>query len=159
MSYQQLITTKEEIEQRRSDNMTVQHNKRIKETRNEIRFYEFSYFWTWNLLDLMFSVFLYPFWNIFRYTVGPRNISANWSIFSQNQFKQHFVFFLYILIKNLFFRDLRTSIENDEIKERSLLMNILQTWQLLKKLRENQAFINTSTTLKVRKYVNKIVLY
>ena len=38
MSYQQLNDAKEEIEQRRSDNMTEQHNKRIKETRNEIRF-------------------------------------------------------------------------------------------------------------------------
>ncbi|XP_066919925.1 coiled-coil and C2 domain-containing protein 2A-like [Clytia hemisphaerica] len=48
-------------------------------------------------------------------------------------------------------RELRTNIENDEIKERSLLMHILQTWQMLKKLREFQGYINTSTTLKVRK--------
>jgi len=49
------------------------------------------------------------------------------------------------------FRELRTNIENDEIRERALLMNILRTWQLLKKLREQQGYINTSTTLKVRK--------
>ena len=47
--------------------------------------------------------------------------------------------------------ELRNSIRTEETKERSLLVNILNTWKTLKTLRDNQQFVNTTTTLKVRK--------
>ena len=41
----------------------------------------------------------------------------------------------------------------EEAQDRHLLMNIIETWQAIKKLRETQAFTNTPTMLKMRKYV------
>ena len=82
------------------------------------------------------------------------NVSINiGALFTEHSYKKERGWNIYLYKILWFLRDLRTNIENDEIKERSLLMNILHTWQMLKKLREHQGFINTSTTLKVRKYV------
>ena len=51
-----------------------------------------------------------------------------------------------------FIRELRKRVYSEENRERMLLMNILKTWQSIKRFREEQGYINTSSTLKIRKY-------
>lgn len=48
-------------------------------------------------------------------------------------------------------REIHLNKENNEIQERTLLMNLLRTWRKIKMLRESQNFVNTSVTIKVRK--------
>ena len=51
-----------------------------------------------------------------------------------------------------YIRELRKRLYSEENRERMVLMNILKTWQSIKRFREEQGYINTSSILKIRKY-------